>query len=84
MAVSYSISDVVRLRACLALASVILVLWGVVALDGEAQVSVCMWNGLFCVLNVWRGWGAYRLRRDKDAVGPIRREESLSALGDPS
>ena len=85
LGLSYAITDVLLLRLCLAVASVILVLWGALALQGEARVSVVLWNSLFCLVNVFRGRQVYVERRGggsrRDKVvesGPP--EESMRTL----
>ena len=51
--ISYFINDPYYLRLCLSISSIILMIWGFLALPERACYSTIIWNFLFLLINLY-------------------------------
>ena len=64
LGVSYVLKDVFKLRVCIAISNVFLILWGVFALPKESCICAASWNGLFLLINVYRAYWLWKTAND--------------------
>jgi hypothetical protein len=52
IALSYLINDIIYMRLCLSISSLVLILWGLLSLPEESCYSTIGWNLLFFLINI--------------------------------
>ena len=66
--VSYFIRDPYYLRLCLSVSSIILMIWGLLALPERACYSTIIWNCLFLIINLYYTRKEYFLKYKNEST----------------
>ena len=66
LALTYLMKKELHLRICLAISSIVLALWGALALPKESCIATLSWNSLFCIINI--GYAIYIFKKQQNEL----------------